>query len=312
MRGLWVVLGSAATMLACGVPLEPTAEPAAESSSALSVQDAPPDGKGGGLANRPPEPATSSRPKSTGNGIYYHGGPVLHGTTHVYFIWYGTWPSSSTTPTILDAFASSVGGTPYYAINTTYTDGLGAVANQVSYAGATSDNSRGTSLTDADIQGIVSDAITSGRLPADTNGVYFVLTSSDVAETSGFCTSYCGWHTHGTIAGIDVKYSFVGDPARCPSGCAEQWSSSPNGNPSADGMANIIAHELEEAATDPDLNAWYDRRGYENADKCVWTFGTMYTTSNGSFANMNFGGRDWLIQRNWVNASGGYCALAYP
>ena len=39
-------------------------------------------------------------------------------------------------------------------------------------------------------------------------------------------------------------------------------------------MASIIAHELEEAATDPDLNAWYDRRGDENADKCAWTFGT--------------------------------------
>jgi len=22
--------------------------------------------------------------------------------------------------------------------------------------------------------------------------------------------------------------------------------------------------------------------------------------------------RDFLIQRNWVNASGGYCALSYP
>ena len=42
-------------------------------------------------------------------------------------------------------------------------------------------------------------------------------------------------------------------------------------------MASVIAHELEEAATDPDLNAWYDSRGYENADKCAWTFGTTYT-----------------------------------
>ena len=41
-------------------------------------------------------------------------------------------------------------------------------------------------------------------------------------------------------------------------------------------MVSVIAHELEEAATDPDLNAWYDNRGYENADKCAWTFGTTY------------------------------------
>ena len=113
----------------------------------------------------------------------------------------------------------------------------------------------------------MSDAITSGRLPKDTNGVYFVLTSADVTASSGFCTQYCGWHTRGTISGSDIKYSFVGNPDRCPSACEAQ-TTGPNGNAGADGMASIIAHELEEATTDPDLNAWYDRRGQENADKC--------------------------------------------
>jgi hypothetical protein len=64
-------------------------------------------------------------------------------------------------------------------------------------------------------------------------------------------------------------------------------------------MASIIAHELEEAVTDPNLNAWFDRRGQENADKCAWTFGTTYTTSNGGVANVQLGTRDYLIQRNW-------------
>ena len=76
-------------------------------------------------------------------------------------------------------------------------------------------------------------------------------------------------------------------------------------------MVSVVAHELEEAVTDPNLNAWYDNRGYENADKCAWTFGTTYNATNGSKANMNLGGRDYLIQRNWVNASGGYCSISY-
>jgi hypothetical protein len=75
-------------------------------------------------------------------------------------------------------------------------------------------------------------------------------------------------------------------------------------------MASIIAHELEEATTDPDLNAWYDTRGYENADKCAWTFGTTSGPSGAKY-NMTLGTRNYLIQRNWVNASGGYCALSY-
>ena len=72
-------------------------------------------------------------------------------------------------------------------------------------------------------------------------------------------------------------------------------------------MASIIAHEMEEAISDPDLNAWYDRSGAENADKCAWTFGTTYT-ANGAMANMKLGTRDFLIQRNWNNSTNA-CAL---
>jgi len=229
-------------------------------------------------------------------------------TTHAYAIWYGTWTSAKTS--IITSFLGSVGGSPYFNINTTYYNAANTkVRNSVTFAGSTTDNySQGSSLSDGSIKTIVSKAIGSGALPKDKNGIYFVLTSKDVNETSGFCTQYCGWHTHGTIRKADIKYSFVGDAARCLSGCAAQ-STSPNGNPGVDGMISVIAHELEEAATDPDLNAWYFSTGNENADQCAWTFGTQYTTGNGSKANMNLGGRDFLIQQNWIRAASGKCAL---
>lgn len=249
--------------------------------------------------------------RARGNGISYHGGPVMLGTVNVYLIWYGNWSGNSAV-TILTALAQSIGGSPYYNINTTYYNGASQhVSNAIHYGGSTTDNySQGKSLSDAAIKTVVSSAITSGRLPKDTNAVYFVLTSSDVNATSGFCTQYCGWHTHGTISGSDIKYSFVGNPDRCPSACEAQ-TTGPNGNAGADGMASILSHELEEAASDPDLNAWYDSRGEENADKCAWTFGSTYTTGNGASANMKLGGRDYLIQRNWVNANGGSCTLSW-
>jgi len=59
------------------------------------------------------------------------------------------------------------------------------------------------------------------------------------------------------------------------------------------------------------LNAWFDQRGQENADKCAWHFGTTQTAQNGSQYNVVFGGTKFLIQQNWVNASGGYCAVQY-
>lgn len=114
-----------------------------------------------------------------------------------------------------------------------------------------------------------------------------MLTAPGIKETSGFCSQYCGWHTHFSFNGSDAKYAFVGDADnQCAASCEDQTGPSPNRNPGADGMASVIAHELEEATTDPDLNAWFDSRGNENADKCAWTFGTTSTAGNGSKYNV--------------------------
>jgi hypothetical protein len=282
--------------------------------SGAEEKDLAPNGKGLYTLNHPDNGNGNGKPTGGGkpgsNGIFYHGGPVMLGIVNVYYIWYGNWSGNSAT-IILPDLATEIGASAYYNINTTYYDGSNThVSKSVHYGGSTIDNySGGTSLSDSAIQRVVSNAIISGRLPKDTNGVYFVLTSADVTASSGFCTQYCGWHTYGTIGGSNIKYSFVGNPDRCPSSCSMQ-TTSPNGNAGADGMASIIAHELEEAVTDPNLNAWYDNRGYENADKCAWTFGTTYNV-NGALANMKLGTRDYLIQRNWVNALGGFCATDY-
>src|SRR5690242_3307758 len=155
---------------------------------------APGPGPGEGAGQGQGQPQGNGKPIRQGsNGISYHGGPLILGTTNVYYIWYGNWSGNSAN-TILPAFASSVGGSPYFNINTTYYNGAGThVTNSVSYQTSTTDNySQGNVLSDAGVQAVVSSAITSGRLPKDTNAVYFVLTSADVGESSGFCTQYCG------------------------------------------------------------------------------------------------------------------------
>ena len=271
-------------------------------------------GTRGQEGNGVPGKSRPSRGGSSSNGISYHGGPVLYNGVKVYLIWYGNW-SGNTATSILPTLVGGLSGSPYYNINTTYYDGLNRkVPNLVTLGAQTTDAySQGKSnLSDGAINAIVARAISTNALPTDPNGLYMVLTSADVTK-SGFLTQYCGWHTNGTINGADIKYSFVGNPGS-NGACSVQTSVSPNGNVGADAMASIMAHELEETATDPDLNAWWDSRGYENADKCAWTFGTTYTVANGSKANMKLGGvngRDFLIQQNWVNASGGYCAKSY-
>jgi hypothetical protein len=250
-----------------------------------------------------------------GNGINYHGGPIMPGTVHIYFIWYGNWISgpkksdSQTTVNLLNAlYAASggMGGSPYAKINSTYGDSTHQVTGLFSLVRSTTDNySQMKSVSDTGIKNIVQRAISNGGLPKDSNGIYFVLTSSDVNETSGFCSQYCGWHTHGPILSSDIKYAFVGNPDRCPSSCEAQ-TVSPNGDSGADGMASIMAHETEEAISDPKLNAWFDSTGNENADKCAWKFGIGQNFPPGSF-NQTFGSHNWLIQMNWENARGGGC-----
>ena len=55
----------------------------------------------------------------------------------------------------------------------------------------------------------------------------------------------------------------------------------------------MTGHELSEMLTDPQINAWQDRQGNENSDKCAWTWNGLVT----------IGSQSWKIQGNWSNAA---------
>jgi hypothetical protein len=240
--------------------------------------------------------------------LLYHGGPLI-GTPTVYLIWYGNWNQSngSDTPAgqaLVRAWAGGIGNSGYFKINQNNSINGYTITGAVTYGGEATDTGTSTRLSDSDILKIVGRNIGAGKLPYNANGVYFVITSSNIRK-SGFCTQYCGWHTDGTVSAGHVRYSFVGNANRCLSACAAQ-SIGPNDNAGIDGAVSVLSHELEEATTDPDLNAWYDNGGAENADKCAWTFGhNQFLLTNGAWANMNFGGHNWLIQRNLYQSAPG-------
>jgi hypothetical protein len=277
------------------------------------------------LANQQEAPAPANQQLApigeavvTGNGIEYHGGPVMPGPHNVYFIWYGNWTGNNAT-TILPELISGFGGSLYFNTNTTYGDANSNIANTATVAKQIFDNySQGTALNDTLLGNVVGNPLASGALPVDSNGIYFVLTSPDVTET-GFCTTFCGFHTSGTFGTTDIKVAFVGNPAtQCPRGkpgatstCSHQVLS-PNGNEGADAMANVIAHELNEAVTDPQGDAWFHlNTAGENGDLCSFNFGPTFTALNGAQANVVLSGRQYLIQQNWLNANGGGCAMGF-
>ena len=164
--------------------------------------------------------------------LYYHRGPVMS-EPNVYLIWYGNWNRTNGTDTaegqqIVRDFLHALGGSPYFAINTTYSTSNATVTGNLMFAGETSDAySRGKSLTSLSLLAVVTNSFVSNSLPKDTNGIYFVLASSDVYHTSGFCTRFCGLHKNAFVQGSDIRYAFVGNAARCLTKCAAQYQGQP-------------------------------------------------------------------------------------
>jgi hypothetical protein len=67
----------------------------------------------------------------------------------------------------------------------------------------------------------------------------------------------------------------------------------------SDAAASITSHEITEAITDPNLNAWFTSGGSEIADICAWTYGTNTYDSNK--ANQRWNGRFYEIQVMYDN-----------
>jgi hypothetical protein len=253
--------------------------------------------------------------KSGPHGIEYNGAHIMPGASAIYYLWYGTWASS--TKSALTTFASNLSG-PYWNINATYSDRFSDTPSSVmAYGGAASDAySNGKNLDTAQLKAILQKAVTSKALPGQTEAIYVVMAASDVTAPN-YCQAFCAYHSSMTLNDAHgepffAKFALVLDPgSRC--NCNWGVSSTPNGVP-VDSMASMIAHEAAEAVTDPFITAWWTPASsgpVENADLCVWKTGTTFRTSSGATANVTLGARDYLLQTNWLNVGEGSCSTGF-
>jgi hypothetical protein len=262
--------------------------------------------------NQPTAP--SSTQPGDGGSIQYGGGPVMLGPHDVYLIWYGNW-GGNTALTLLPSFVQGLNGSAYFNLATTFFDSNAThITNNVFLNGQVFDNySQGAALTDATLESVVQGQLQAGDLPVDQNGIYLVLTSDDVGETGSlgtFCTNFCGFHTHATLQGADIKYAFIGNVDRCPGGCTfGELGPGPNNNVGADGMANMIAHELLETVTDPDGNAW-GTPDTEVGDLCNFVHGNEFLAPDGAPADVTLDGLHFLIQE-MLDDTTGACEMSF-
>jgi hypothetical protein len=222
--------------------------------------------------------------------LAWHNGPVMHSTSVVPVFWGSSWNNSSFVGdkiTGLDYVYSHVGGSGYAHTNSEYYDGSGNVnTTSISKASDRTDYSATPSGAPSTSQVLSEVARVTNNSPVPN--AYYPVYSDQRRGNAG----YCAWHSTGTINGIRVQFGFFfnldGDP-----GCDPQAPGSLGHSQGLSALANVTGHELSEVLTDPQLNAWNDQRGTENADKSAWTYSGF----------VSIGAQSWKIQGNWSNAA---------
>jgi hypothetical protein len=168
--------------------------------------------------------------------------------------------------------------------------------------------SQGTNINSNTVPKIIQNALTApSALPISGQAIYIVIPAPAI-KVSGFCTSYCAFHTKSTaiVSGTTIHYAFAPEPnSKCTS-CDGNFatfgeSATPNGDPGADEVVDSLMHEISETVTDPDINAWYTSNGQENGDLCNFTYGTNLPKTGGASYNASWSGRNYLIQLIWKN-----------
>jgi len=262
---------------------------AAAQAAGPSINAAP---QAGTVWERGHQTAAGHAAHTTSPNLIYHGGPVQTAPTVVQPIFWGSsWSSySGDEITGIDLFYSGVGGTSYAGTNTEYTNSSSQPVSAGITPSAHVTDSSAAPTSAPQTSTILAEV---ARLfPHPTANAYYPV----YIDRPRGRAQYCAWHSAGTINGVTVQFGFFfkldGDP-----GC-DPHSSNTSQSEGLAALGNVSGHELSEMMTDPQLNAWYDSKGAENADKCAWTFGPqLLSLGSGQTAS------SWKIQGNWSNAA---------
>jgi hypothetical protein len=220
----------------------------------------------------------------------WHDGTVLVTNKTMAIFWGSEWSTASFAGdkiTGLDSFFKGFGGSGYAKTNTEYTGSNGQVTASSTYLGHTMDASAAPTKALTTTSAVAEACKITSNNP-DPNALYLIYTSTGAGHVS-----YCAWHSWGTCAnGTPIQVAYMPNIDGV-AGCdpEDTWTTHSQGLAA---LANVTAHELSEAITDPRGGGWYDSGGMENGDKCAWSFHGPVKLSNKS---------TWKLQMEWSNAA---------
>jgi hypothetical protein len=275
------------------------------------------------------KPQDNCPPSGCGSGkLIYHGGPTMT-TNKVYTVFWG--PSNAQVPAsyvnTLNQFFQDVAtdsGMPtnVYASDTQYSSILYSSTFGGTFTDTAAFPSNGCTpygtgaiacLSDGQLQSELNKVITQQGWVKSSTNMFFIFTPKNVesCDPGNGCTftTYCAYHgSAGGMIYANMPYAVTTIPQYNGFCDVGQY---PNGN-DADATINVTSHEHNEAITDPTLTAWYDQQGYENGDKCAWTFGSLSGSSPGQY-NQTINGHHYFLQEEFSNDTGsnGQCVQTH-
>jgi hypothetical protein len=196
-----------------------------------------------------------------------------------------------------------------------YTTAGNSVADTNPYPsnGCTSPGDTTVCLTDTQIQNEIDRVIQATGGQRGLHNLWFVFLPPNVDECDGrdICgtNAFAGYHSLSDAHGHGLTiYAIAIDPLIEIGGYFQ--GQDPNGNPDAELAIDVVAHETNEAMTDPEGTGWMDPNGFEVGDKCDVApnrGNPLGHAANGSPYNQVLAGHHYLIQEMWSNADHG-CA----
>lgn len=167
-------------------------------------------------------------------------------------------------------------------------------------------------VSDAKMKAEVAAVVASQEWPSGLGAEYYVVLPPHVGScfgttsTSGcFDKEFCAYHSF--VSSPKLIYANISYSPEDVSGCGVGEYPNGHSNGNVDDTLSSLSHEANESITDPELNAWFDKRGFENGDECRNTpfeedYGPPLGGSAGSLFNQSIDGAHYYLQQEWSNA----------
>ena len=179
-------------------------------------------------------------------------------------------------------------------------------------------------VDDAQLKTEIAHVLSTHSLPTDLNHIYALFLPKGVESCfysnagiptgqNNACTinysptaAYCAYHSSFGTGGNSI-YAAMPFPIyesatgfTCSSDRGARVSRDAQQQRPADTVISTLSHEVSEAMTDPNGNAWYASDGNENGDLCAYIYGNVAGTA-GHLYNQTINSHHYLTQEEFSN-----------